>query len=183
MTKAEMMKEYCLTHQSINPIEIAMGMMDMDGINIHGPEHHILDGAAFLCAMHCAGAVFDLEKALDEMMARGSKMPGATCGQWGVCGSVSSIGAALAIIHETGPLSSNEFYKDNMRLTSKALAQLAEIGGPRCCKRNAFISLKTAITFVKEQYNIELEDMEVKCQYSPKNAQCIHRLCPFSKEK
>lgn len=108
-------------------------------MGMHGPEHHMADGAAFLTAMHNAGAVFDLKEALDEMERRGAKMPGATCGQWGVCGSASSVGAALSIIHQTGPLSDNEFYKDNLRFTSMSFCRLADIGDPRCCKRNAFI--------------------------------------------
>ena len=64
--------------------------------------------------MHNAGVTFDFSKALDELEVRGKKMPGATCGQWGICGSSASVGAALAIIHQTTPLSDNEYYKDNL---------------------------------------------------------------------
>lgn len=179
MEYLDLIKEVCLNHKSTNPIEIVRAMMHHSFVHIHGPEHHILDGAAFLCAMHNAGVEFDLAQALDEIAARGAKMPGAICGQWGVCGSSASIGAALAIIHETSPLSHNEFYKDNLRLTSRALNQIAEIGGPRCCKRNAFLSLKTAIAFVKEKYGIELEDETVVCEFSSQNKQCIKKQCPF----
>lgn len=57
--------ENCLLQKSKNPIEIFCNIADMDYIRIHGPEHHILDGA------------------------------------------VSSMGAALAIIDGTGPLSTD----------------------------------------------------------------------------
>lgn len=183
MTQLELIKEICLKSKSTNPIEIARTMMHDPSIHIHGPEHHILDGAAFLCAMYNAGVDFDLNQALDEIIKRGLKMPGAICGQWGICGSCASVGAALAIIHQTGPLSDNEFYKDNLRLTSQALNQIGEIGGPRCCKRNAFLSLKSAIVFVKEHYDIELEDETVICEFSSQNMQCIKERCPFHERK
>ncbi len=93
----------------------------------------------------------------------------------------ASVGAALAIIHETGPLSDNEFYKDNLRLTSEALSQIAEVGGPRCCKRNAFLSLKTAVEFVNRMYGLQLEDSDIHCEFSALNQQCIKERCPFYK--
>lgn len=181
--KAARIKEICLEQTSKSPVAIAKTIMQDELVGMHGPEHHMADGAAFLTAMHNAGAVFDLKEALDEMERRGAKMPGATCGQWGVCGSASSVGAALSIIHQTGPLSDNEFYKDNLRFTSMALCRLADIGGPRCCKRNAFISLKTAVEFVKERYDIELWSEEVICTFSHKNGQCIKEKCPFYPKK
>lgn len=175
----ELIKKICLNTNSINPIEIILDLMNNQEVNIHGPIHHILDGAAFITAMYNATHSFDLKHALDEMEERGKLMPGATCGKWGICGSCSSIGAALAIIHETGPLSNNEYYKHNMELVSQSLMNIASIGGPRCCKRNAYISLKSAIKYVKDIYGIELEDQDVKCAYSHKNMQCIKERCPF----
>lgn len=177
--KYTLIKTECLKSDSTNPIELAIHIMKNDLIAIHGPEHHILDGSCFLTAMHNAGADFDLNSALDELAERGAKMPGATCGKWGVCGSSSSIGSAMAIINGTGPLSDNEYYKDNLRFVSRALNNIAEIGGPRCCKRNAFISLGTAVDFVNERYNIKLQKGEIKCEFSNRNKQCIKSRCPF----
>ena len=104
--KSTIIKNYCLNEtKSINPIEIAISLMHHESVDIHGPEHHVLDGAAFLCAMHNAGVEFDLDRALDQIIQRGGKMPGAMCGLWGVCGSASSLGAALSIINKTTYLS------------------------------------------------------------------------------
>ena len=64
-------------------------------------------------------------------------------------------------------------------MTSLALGNIAEIGGPRCCKRNASLSLKTAIQFVKEHYDIVLEDTDEKCEFTYLNQQCIKERCPF----
>lgn len=180
--KSERIKALCLSMTGTDPVVIAQNLMKDPLIGVHGPEHHILDGAALLTALHNAGEEFDLCAALDEISVRGRKMPGATCGQWGVCGSASSVGAALAILHGTGPLSDNEFYKDNLRLTSRALAAIGEIGGPRCCKRNAFLSLTTAVDFIRKKYGIQLEASPISCEFSPRNAQCIKMRCPFYQE-
>lgn len=177
--KYTMIKEECLNSSATDPIELIFTIMQKEYINIHGPEHHILDGACVLTALHNAGMEFDLDEALDEMIERGSKMPGATCGQWGVCGSSASVGAALAIIHKTGPLSCDEYYKDNLQYVSRALAKIAEVGGPRCCKRNAFLSIQTAVDFIEEKYNLQLPKSDTVCIFSDKNKQCLKGKCPY----
>lgn len=65
-----------------DPVRIAHEIMRRDYVNMHGPEHHFLDGAAFLAAYRNAGGEIDLDKALDELAKRTVKMPGAMCGQW-----------------------------------------------------------------------------------------------------
>lgn len=172
-------KAECLRAKTKDPIELLVYIMQKDYIPMHGPIHHILDGACFLAALHNAGMEFDLNNALDEIIERGGKMPGATCGQWGMCGSAASVGAALAIIHETGPLSDNQYYKDNLNLVSQALGKIAQVGGPRCCKRNAFLSLQTAAAYVRSQYGVELPESEAACIFSSRNKQCLGESCPF----
>ena len=180
--KNNLIKEELLKSNSKNPIKIAKCIMDMDFINIHGPEHHFLDGASFLCAYKNSGANIDLSEALDKLAKRTINMPGAMCGYFGVCGAVTSLGAVLSIIHDVTPLTSNKYYKDNMEFTSLVISKMSKIGGPRCCKRNAFISLKTAIEFVKEKYNINIEVEDIVCNYSMFNKQCINKICPFYKD-
>ena len=82
-------------------------------------------------------------------------------------------------MNRTSPLSDNDYYRDNMEYTSSVINKMSKIGGPRCCKRNAFLSIIAASEFVKNKYNIDLEIDEVKCEFSPLNAQCIKERCPF----
>ncbi len=168
----------CLNIKTKEAHLIAMELMDKPSVNIHGPIHHMIDGAAFLTSLYNNGYLFDLEGCLKELLMRAEKMPGATCGFWGVCGSASSLGASLAIIHKTGPLSNNDFYKDNLELTSSIISNIANIGGPRCCKRNCFIALETACEFVKK-YDIVLPTSKISCKYSCKNKECIKTRCPY----
>ncbi len=177
--KYNLIKKEILMYTIKNPIEIAKSMMKKDYISIHGPEHHFLDGASFLVAYKNAGGIIDINNALDKLAERSIKMPGAICGHWGICGSTTSIGAVLSIINETGPLTANEFYKHNMEFTSKVTGIMAKIGGPRCCKRNAFLSISNAVIFVKEKYGIKMEFEKIECEFSSINHQCLKNKCPF----
>ncbi len=176
--------EACLRINSKDPVEIFTEIAKQDFIAIHGPEHHILDGAALLTAFSHAGGEIELKSALEELMKRGLTMPGAACGLWGVCGAVSSMGAALSIIDKTGPLTTDETWGKHMAFTSKALGELAAVGGPRCCKRDAFLSYKQAIKYLNENFDVEIPETEIVCEFHDENQQCIGERCPFrNKEK
>lgn len=181
--KYDLIRQNVVKQKSNDPVEIAKNVMKKDFVSIHGPEHHFLDGAAFLVAYKNAGGDIDLDSCLDELEKRAAQMPGAMCGFWGVCGAVASVGAALAIIHGTGPLTTNDFYKDNMQFTSTAIASMGKLGGARCCKRHAFIALTTGAKFVKEKYGINMIVKPFKCGFSHLNQQCKHEDCPFYDNK
>lgn len=148
-------------------------------VSIHGPEHHILDGASLLVAYKNAGGEIDLEQALDRLMAEGLRMPGAMCGLWGICGAITSIGAALAIIDGTGPLSTDGTWGNHMQFTSKAIGELGTINGPRCCKRDAMIAFKNGIDYVNAHYGVILQYEQMQCGFTDFNEQCIKERCPF----
>lgn len=169
----------CLKETSRNPARIVQHMMDLPFCHMHGPEHHIMVGAALLTAYHNAGGEIDLHRALLDMMNRGKKVPGGTCGFWGACGAGISAGMFVSIISKSTPLTTEPFGLSN-RMTAKALEQIGTIGGPRCCKRDSFLSIRAAADFAKEHFGVEMETSEVVCRYSAQNNQCIGRRCPFS---
>lgn len=167
--------------KSINPASIFRKIANNDYVSIHGPEHHILDGASILVAYKNAGGVIDLDAALEKLMYEGLRMPGAMCGLWGVCGAITSVGAALAIIDGTGPLSTDGTWGDHMQFTSNALKELGKINGPRCCKRDAMVAFKNGIEYINSHYDVKLEMDELKCEFSNVNMQCIKERCPYFK--
>ena len=177
--RAKKIVNACMQEKSKNPIEIFYSIANKEFVRIHGPEHHILDGASLLTAFYNAGGEIELQESLNELVKRGLQMPGATCGMWGVCGAVSSMGAALSIIDNTGPLSSDASWGKHMEFTSKALCSLAQVGGPRCCKRDAFLSFQEAIEHINDNYEVKLECRDIECYFSDRNEQCIKERCPF----
>jgi len=173
--------EECLKTNSVSPLDIFENIANMDFIRIHGPEHHILDGAALLTAFYNAGGKIEIKGALEELMKRALAMPGAICGLWAVCGAVTALGAALSIIDGTGPLTDDGSWGRHMLFSSAALTSVAKTAGPRCCKRDGFLSLKEAIRYINENYDIKLEDRDIVCGFFDKNVQCIGEKCPFRK--
>lgn len=171
----------CLGETSKNPIEIIEKMMDQPFCHMHGPEHHVMVGAALLTAYRNAGGDIDLHDALIEMMNRGQSVPGGACGFWGACGAGISSGMFVSIISNSTPLSVEPFALSHL-MTSESLGQIGKIGGPRCCKRDSFISILAAVDFVKKNFDIQMELPDaVVCGYSAQNNQCIGKRCPFSK--
>ena len=135
--------------------------------------------AALLTAYHNAGGDIALSDALMEMLRRGKSVPGGACGFWGACGAGISTGMFVSIISGSTPLTDEPFALSH-KMTAAALGRIGEIGGPRCCKRDSFLSILTAIDFVKEHFGIALQKPEVVCRYAAQNNQCIGKRCPFS---
>lgn len=172
----------CLHSSSKNPIALIREMMQLDFCHMHGPEHHVMVGCALLTAYKNAGGAIDLEKALLEMRQRGKAVPGGACGFWGACGAGISSGMFISIISGATPLTREPWGLSN-KMTSASLAAIGEVGGPRCCKRDSFLSILTAIDFVKEHFGVAMEKENVVCTFSHKNNQCIGTRCPFHNEK
>ena len=170
----------CLSETSKDPVKIITQMMNQPFCHMHGPEHHVMAGAALLTAYKNAGGEIDLHTALIEMMNRGKSVPGSACGFWGACGAGISAGMFVSIISKSTPLTVEPFGLSNL-MTSKALEQIGTVGGPRCCKRDSFLSILAAVDFVREHLGIEMERQEVVCDYSAQNNQCIGMRCPFSR--
>ena len=136
-------------------------------------------GAALLTACRNAGGEIDLPAALREIISRGKSVPGGACGFWGACGAGISSGMFVSILSKSTPLAKEPFALSHM-MTAKSLSAIGEIGGPRCCKRDSFLSILCAVDFVKEHFGIEMERPEVVCTRAAQNRQCIGKRCPFS---
>lgn len=170
----------CLAETSKNPIEIIDRIMDQPFCHMHGPEHHVFVGSALLTAFKNAGGNIDLHPALLEMMSRGRSVPGGACGFWGACGAGISAGMFLSIISRSTPLTAAPLGDAN-QMTAAALGQIGAIGGPRCCKRNSYLSILAAIDFVKDRFQIQMKKPVVVCRRPSQNNQCIGKKCPFSR--
>ncbi len=177
--KGELILRDIKKETGISPVQIFKNIVRNDYMNMHGPEHHVLDGASILVAYKNAGGNIDLDTALEKLMFEALRMPGAMCGLWGICGAITSVGAALAIIDGTGPLSTDGTWGKHMQFTSDAIGELGQINGPRCCKRDAMVAFKHGIQYVNENYGVNLEIEDVKCEYFDMNEQCIKDRCPY----
>ena len=160
----------CMEETSKNPAVVLNQMMRMPFCHMHGPEHHIMVGMALLTAYKNSGGELDLKK------------PGGACGFWGACGAGLSAGMFVSIITGSTPLGEENFGLSH-KMTASALAAIGEIGGPRCCKRDSYLSILKAVDFVKENLGICMDQPIIRCSHSSQNNQCIGKRCPFCKKR
>lgn len=170
----------CLQEKSKNPVGILEKMMSMEFCHMHGPEHHVMVGAALLTAYKNAGGEIDLGNALPEMYRRGKEVPGGVCGFWGACGAGISTGIYLSIVTKTTPLAANAWGLSN-QMTSRALAKIGENGGPRCCKRDSYLAITEAVCFTADKLGVIMENNKIVCSRSALNNQCRQSKCPYFK--
>lgn len=169
----------CLNETGRDPVKILEKMMSLPFCHMHGPEHHVMVGAALLTAYKNCGGKLDLEKALAEMYSRGRSVPGGACGFWGACGAGISTGMYISIVTGSTPLAKEAWGLSN-QMTSAALAKIGAVGGPRCCKRDSYLAITAAVEFTREHLGIEMELGKTVCTRSAMNNQCIGERCPFN---
>lgn len=168
----------CMEETSKNPAVVLNQMMRMPFCHMHGPEHHIMVGMALLTAYKNSGGELELKNALVEMNSRGRSVPGGACGFWGACGAGISAGMFISIVTGSTPLGKENFGLSH-KMTASALNAIGEIGGPRCCKRDSYLSILKAVDFVKENLGISMERPKIRCSFRSQNNQCIGKRCPF----
>ena len=77
------------------------------------------------------------------------------------------------------PLSTDGWRQSNL-ITAESLILVARHGGPRCCKRDTFISLDRAVDFIEKELEVSLEKEEdISCEFSQLNKQCLLEDCQY----
>jgi hypothetical protein len=178
----ELMLRYCKKNASIDPIELALILMQHKSINMHGPEHHFLVPAVLLTAYYnMKNEPVKKEEKLLMAEKRAKNVLGGFCGFYGCCGAAIGTGIFMSLIMDTTPLSKNEWKTSNL-LTSQVLSSIAKAGGPRCCKRNTFIALIETTKFLRKNFKISLQsNVNIKCKFSYLNNECLRTNCIFYK--
>ena len=178
MAGLDQMIGICLQAESADPIAILEQMMSLPQCHMHGPEHHVMVGAALLTAYRNAGGKLELPGALKEMLRRGRQVPGGACGYWGACGAGLSTGMFVSIATGSTPLAKEAWGLSN-RMTADALAAIGGHGGPRCCKRDSYLAVQAAVRFAAEHLGVRMEAGEIRCTRCRMNNQCLGGACPF----
>jgi hypothetical protein len=145
-----------------DPIKLFHQVIRLDGVHMHGPEHHYIVPSVLLTAYRNNGRDIDLKAALETARQRGGEVPGGICGFWGACGAAIGAGIYASIVTGSNPLNP-EVWGIPQRLTARCLDAMADIGGPRCCKRVSQIAIKTAARFTGEHFGVEIPAEDLPC--------------------
>jgi len=110
---------------------------------------------------------------------RAKYLLGGFCGHYGACAAGVGTGVFISLITEATPLSKQEWKLSNM-MTSKSLLSIANVGGPRCCKRTVFLSITEAVNFLDENFGVKINiNKNLRCEFSSLNKECLREKCPF----
>ena len=153
-------------------------VMRLPQVHMHGPEHHAIVPCVLLTAYRSNGGELELDKALREALRRGSQVAGGNCGYWGVCGAAAGAGIYMSILLGSNPLH-KEAWPFPIELVSQCLRVLAEVGGPRCCKRTCRLSIEKAAELTAEWLGVEMPISKPKCRHCAQNRECIGADCPY----
>ena len=84
----------------------------------------------------------------------------------------------MSVLLDSNPLH-KEMWPIPQRLTAECLAAIADVGGPRCCKRTCRLAVERAAAFTAERLGVSMPARAVNCRYRAKNRECILRACPY----
>lgn len=177
----DLIERYAAASKSLEAVSMAKTLMRDARIKMHGPEHHFLVPAVLLAAYCNATGRPQEEKSEMILKARkrAEEVKGGACGFSGNCGAAVGTGIFASLVTGATPLSRTEWRLANL-MTSESLRAIAERGGPRCCKRDSFLAITTAVGFLKKELGISLRlDEPIGCEFSGLNKECLKEDCPY----
>lgn len=154
--------------------------MKHPGMVMHSPQHHVLVAPAVLAALSNTGQRPLKPGRAASAVKRTGDIPFAVCGTRGECGAAVSVGALVSTLTGASYLEDRE-RSLALQATAEALQAIAEAGGPRCCKQSVYLSLETAVAFLRRELNLDLP-LTVRCEFSRRNEECKRDTCRFWKE-
>ncbi len=179
MNAYDFIEQFCLNTKLESPFEIISQILRHKSINMHGPEHHFLVPAVLLTTIYSLnGQSEKLKGALKKARKRAANVLGGFCGFYGACGAGIGNGIFMSIILNATPVSEKEYSLAN-KITSETLNNIANAGGPRCCKRNTFIAIETAVNFMKKYLNTTILMRDFVCNFNLDNKECKYENCKF----
>jgi len=176
----ECLKAY-IEKEMARPVELAIHLMEFPELKMHCPQHHYLVPAVLLTAAYkVQGRSFDmLRDDLTEAMMRSKNVLAGFCGLYGTCGAAVGLGVFVSILTDTTPYSVETWALAN-RVVAESLMRIARVNGPRCCKRNSFLTLQYAEKFVREELEMDFGVTEtIACRFYNRNAECKKKQCPY----
>lgn len=173
--------EYFRAPEGRGPMDVVRDVMDDASFPMHNFAHHYLVPAVLLAELCRKDGAPEEEfaKKLEEVRKRARNVLPAFCGLYGACGAAVGCGIFMSVYTGTTPLSKETWGLCNYA-TAGALAEMAKLGGPRCCKRNTFAALLFMKKYIARHLGTStgIPD-EIVCRYSGFNAECLKEECPF----
>ncbi len=168
----------CEGTRETNPGVIANLIMKHPVMVMHSAQHHVLVAPVVLAALSNSGQRPLKPGRLTSAIERTADIPYGVCGTRGECGAAVGVGALVSILTRAS------YRKDRERslalqATAEALQVIAEGGGPRCCKQSVYLSLETAVAFLRRELGLNLP-LTIRCEFAGRNEECKKEIRPSS---
>jgi hypothetical protein len=177
----DLIEQFTAESTSTDPVDMAITLMKSPSVKMHGPEHHFLVPAVLLSSFYnSSGRGEEKEANIKKARQRAEHVLGGFCGFYGSCGDAVGTGIFVSVMTNATPLSQQEWRLSNL-MTARSLHSIADGGGPRCCKRDSFLAILDAVSFVREQFQVEMGTGPdgLKCEFYHLNKECKKTECPF----
>ncbi len=176
----DFIEQQCLDNESIDPIELVVRIMKDRRVKMHGPEHHFLVPAVLLATYYNSTGQPEMKpRKIKAARERAEKVLGGFCGSHGSCGAAIGTGIFTSLVTGSTPLAKEEWRMSN-HMTARALYSIAENGGPRCCKRDSYLAIQSAVEFSRLYLDAGMPlRATIHCEFSPLNRECRLEDCLF----
>lgn len=173
----------CLDHTGTNPVELASRIMHHPSVKMHGPEHHFLVPAVLLsCYYNLKDNPNQKRTKLESARTRSATVLGGFCGTHGTCGAAIGAGIFMSLILDSTPLKTIEWKHSNMT-SALALTEIAIQGGPRCCKRDSWISILEAVKYLETELHFSMPVTKPSCGFTHLNQECLEEACGYYRKE
>lgn len=176
----EIISSYCSTTTETDPVAIARTRIDTPQVGVRGPEYHFLVPAALLASYYNVSGRPGLQAGkIEPARQRAGLVKGGFRATRGDCGTAVGTGIFISLVTGATPLSREEWRLTNL-MTAKTLEAIALHGGPRCCRRNAYLAIMAAADFAKENLGVVMPILHpVTWTVTEQDAGCPAKDCPF----
>jgi hypothetical protein len=170
----------CLNYKGVDPLELAIEIMNSPTVKMHGPEHHFIAPAVIAtCVYNLQNRHAELSAKLHIIASRAFIETSHVCKfEENLCGSACGMGVFLSVFQDKDLIDEDEWSCSN-DITIDCLKEIENAKGPRCCKRDTYLSIQASIKYLKEKFAIELPFSDAKCTFSLRNKSCGHENCSF----
>ncbi|MDA8227730.1 MAG: DUF5714 domain-containing protein [Desulfitobacterium hafniense] len=179
----DLVKDYVLSCESKNPLEIAETLMGYDDqVPMLGCENAWIAAGALIAAIRNEESITVTEDQILEVLSRTTRQAiGGYCGLTGVCGIAVAIGACFSVLHGAACPKDQET-ATTMKVVAKMVNTIANETGPCCCKNFVRKSLTEAVKLAKEHLGVSLQmdNESIICKYVERHPHgCRKEKCSY----
>lgn len=174
----ELIEHLCVTSVTMDAVQLFSSIRQHPSMPLHGPQYHALVPGVLLACLRNAGHPVTAEQ-LHAAIQRGAEVCGGSCGFWGVCGAATGVGIGFSVLLEATPLKAAA-RQTVQEIVQQVLAEIAGYQAARCCQRDCWIALRSALRIAAKHWQLPLTELQpFACSQMARNKECLGLDCPL----